>query len=94
MNLYEVLRRPLISEKNSVHAMQNKYAFEIAKGANKRMVKLAVEQAFNVTVEDVNMLHIPGKQKRMGRNLVQTAGLRKAIITLKEGDKITLFEGV
>ncbi len=94
MHLYEVLRRPLITEKSTVLQGMNKYAFEVADGANKPMVKEAVEKAFNVTVTGVNMVTMQGKTKRMGRREVSTNPWKKAVVTLKPGDKIEFFEGV
>ena len=94
MHLYEVLRRPLITEKNTVLQAQGKYAFEVAKEANKPQIKQAVEKAFNVKVTAVNVMTVPGKEKRIGRRLVLTQSWKKAIVTLKPGDKIEIFEGV
>ena len=94
MHLYEVLRRPLITEKNTTLQEQNKYVFEVAKEANKPQIKQAVEKAFKVKVTTVNMIMVPGKSKRVGRRLVQTQPWKKAIVTLKTGDKIEFFEGV
>ncbi|MCJ7605243.1 MAG: 50S ribosomal protein L23, partial [Dehalococcoidales bacterium] len=88
MHTYEVLRRPLITEKSTILATQNKYAFEIAEGANKHMIKQAVETAFKVTVTGVNVLTMKPKSRRMGRNVYKTAPWKKAIVTLKPGDKI------
>jgi large subunit ribosomal protein L23 len=73
---------------------QGKYAFEVVKGANKNQVKQAVEKAFKVKVLDVNMMTVPGKTRRVGRQIVLTPSHKKAIVTLKPGDKIELFEGV
>jgi len=61
MHLYEVLRRPLITEKNTVLQAQNKYVFEVADMANKPMIKQAVEKAFKVQVSTVNVVTVPGK---------------------------------
>jgi large subunit ribosomal protein L23 len=94
MHLYEVLRRPLITEKSTVLQAQNKYAFEIAAGANKPMIKQAVEKAFKVKVTGVNVVTMRGKTKRVGRRQVQTNPWKKAIVTLQPGDKIEFFEGV
>ena len=94
MHLYEVLRRPLITEKSTDLQVQNKYAFEIAEGTNKLLVKQAVEKAFKVKVTGVNVMTVPGKTRRVGRRQVQTRSWRKAIVTLQHGDKIELFEGV
>ncbi len=94
MHLYEVLRRPLVTEKNTVLQAQGKYAFEVAGEANKLQVKQAVEKAFKVTVTAVNMMTVPGKTRRVGRRQILTRSWKKAIVTLKPGDKIEIFEGV
>ena len=94
MHLYQVLRRPLITEKNTTLQAQGKYAFEVAGEANKHQVKQAVEKAFKVEVIAVNVMTVPGKGRRVGRRQVLTQSWKKAIVTLKPGDKIELFEGV
>ena len=94
MHLYEVLRRPLITEKNAMLQAQGKYAFEVAEEANKHQVKQAVEKAFKVKVMAVNVMTVPGKTRRVGRQVVLTPSQKKAIVTLKPGDKIELFEGI
>jgi large subunit ribosomal protein L23 len=73
---------------------QGKYAFEIAREANKPQIKQAVEKAFKVKVLAVNVMTVPGKTRRVGRRQVLTQSWKKAIVTLKPGDKIELFEGV
>jgi large subunit ribosomal protein L23 len=94
MHIYEVLRRPLVTEKSTVLQGLNKYAFETADGANKLQIKQAVEKAFKVTVTKVNVVTMQGKKKRMGRREVISLPWKKAIVTLKPGDKIQFFEGV
>ena len=94
MHLYEVLRRPLITEKNSRLQAQGKYAFEVAKEANKPQVKQAVEKAFKVKVTTVNMITMPGKMRRVGKQRILTQSWKKAVVTLKPGEKIEFFEGV
>ena len=94
MHLYEVLRRPLITEKNSMLQAQGKYAFEVNGKATKPQVKQAVEKAFKVKVTAVNMATMPGKTRRVGRQQVLTQSWKKAIVSLKPGDKIEFFEGV
>jgi large subunit ribosomal protein L23 len=95
MHLYEVLRRPLITEKNTaIQAPRDKYVFEVAAEANKELVKQAVEKAFNVSVTRVNMMTVAGKGRRLRGRQVMTPSWKKAIVTLKPGDKIELFEGV
>ena len=96
MHLYEVLRRPLITEKYTVLQAQGKYAFEVAGEASKPQIKQAVEKAFKVKVTAVNVMIVPGKRRRMarlGRRKMSSPSWKKAVVTLKEGDKIELFEG-
>ena len=94
MHIYEIPRIPLITEKTTLIKAKNKYAFEVAKQANKIQVKKAVETAFKVKVNSVNVLTVPGKTRRVGRQLVLTQSWKKAIVTLRQGDKIEFFEGV
>lgn len=94
MHVYQVLRRPLITEKNSQLQVQGKYVFEVADEANKNQIKQAVEKSFKVDVTAVNIITVPGKQRRIGRQQVLTSPWKKAIVTLKPGEKIELFEGV
>lgn len=94
MHLYEVLRRPLITEKNAALQAQGKYAFEVAGEANKPQIKQAVEKAFKVKVTAVNVITVPGKMRRVGRRRVLTQSWKKAVVSLKPGDKIEFFEGV
>ena len=94
MHVFEVLRRPLITEKSTImQDGQNKYAFEVDSRANKVQVKTAVEESFSVKVTGVNMLTVKGKRKRFGRRLVQKPSWKKAVVSLRAGDKIQLFEG-
>jgi large subunit ribosomal protein L23 len=93
MQLHEILKRPLITEKNAALQPTGKYVFEVGGRANKMQIKNAVE-AFKVTVTGVNIITIHSKEKRVGRRLVVTSPWKKAIVTLKEGDKIDLFESL
>ena len=93
MDLYEVLRRPLITEKSTTLQAQGKYAFEVAREATKPQIKQAVEKAFKVGVTAVNVVTVPGKTRRLGRRLLPARPWKKAIVTLKPGDKIEFFEG-
>jgi large subunit ribosomal protein L23 len=94
MNLFEVLRKPLVTEKSTKLSERNKYVFEVDKRSNKDQVRLAVEKAFKVGVVSVNIIMVPGETKRMGRRPISRPAWKKAIVTLKEGDKIQYFEGV
>ncbi len=98
MEIYDVLRRPLVTEKTNGQAFSlNQYAFEVNSDVNRTMVKDAVEKVFNVTVLHVNIVKTPGKTKRnmKSRRLsVKKPVMKKAVVTLKQGDKIPFFEGV
>jgi large subunit ribosomal protein L23 len=94
MNSLEVLRRPLVTEKSTALNTGGKYAFEVAPDANKATIKEAVQRAFNVNVVKVNVMTIPGERRRAGRRLFYTSPWKKAIVTVKPGEKITIFEGV
>lgn len=94
MNAHEVLRRPVITEKSTMLGNQSQYAFEVARGANKIEIKGAVEEIFKVKVRAVNVIHVHGKLRRMGKTQGMTASWKKAVVTLKEGHKIELFQGV
>jgi large subunit ribosomal protein L23 len=94
MHVYEVLRRPIITEKNSMLSAQSKYIFEVSLDANKPLIKEAVEKAFKVKVTSVNVICVPGKMRRAGRRRGMTPEWKKAVVTLEPGQKIELFEGV
>ncbi|MCX6012685.1 MAG: 50S ribosomal protein L23 [Chloroflexi bacterium] len=94
INIYEILRRPLITEKNTTLLEQNKYIFEVAPRANKPQVKEAIEKSFKVSVVSVNIMNVAGKMHRFGKGKGVSPEWKKAVITLKQGDKIQLFEGV
>lgn len=90
-----VVRRPLLTEK--VAALQdahNQYAFVVDERANKIEIKRAIEQKYSVSVLVVNTLNVRGKSKRMGRFEGKRADWKKAIVTLKAGDKIELAQNV
>lgn len=93
MHIYEVLRRPIITEKGTMMAENNQYAFEVHVNANKSMVKEAVEKRFGVTVLKVNVMRMPGKTRRFGRRISTTPSWKKAIVTLAYGQSIEVFEG-
>ena len=91
---YDVIQQPLVTEKGSYLLAEGKYAFRVAKGANKTQIRQAVEKAFDVRVVAVNVMNVRGKQRRWGRRQVLSSDWKKAIVTLAPGDKIELFEGV
>ena len=90
----DVLVRPLVmTEKgNRLREAHNQVLFEVAKDANKAEIKKAVAAVFRVTVLEVRTLVVRGKMRRMGREFGKTRNWKKAIVTLKEGDKIEFFE--
>jgi len=95
MNTFDVLKRPVFTEKSDELRTESKYAFEVDRRANKVLVKQAVEAAFNVKVVDVNIMNIPATMGRYGRRrVVSEPAWKKAIVTLVPGDKISFFEGV
>jgi len=94
LGIYEILRRPLITEKGSMLQAEGKYLFEVMPSANKFQIKRSVEHAFKVTVTAVNVVTMRGKTKRAGRKMITTSPWKKAIVSLKAGDKIEFFEGV
>jgi large subunit ribosomal protein L23 len=91
---YAVIVRPLVTEKSTLLAGLNKYAFEVMPHANKVQIKEAVEVTFNVRVRDVNTCNVHGKVRRFGRARSVGRSWKKAIVTLEEGHKIELFEGI
>ncbi|NLT73150.1 MAG: 50S ribosomal protein L23 [Chloroflexi bacterium] len=95
MNHYQIIRRPILTEKSNYLADElNRYTFQVDRRATKQMVRQAVEALFDVTVERVNMINMPGKTRRVGRHVVHTQEWKKAIVTLASGDSISFFEGV
>ena len=94
MQLHEILKRPLITEKNATLQANGKYVFEVGGRANKMQIKSAVEEAFKVTVTAVNVVTMHSEEKRVGRRIVVSSPWKKAIVTLKAGDKIELFESL
>lgn len=93
--IYGCIRRPIVTEKsNLIKEDINKVVLEVDQRANKVEIKNAVQQLFNVTVQKVNVLNFEGKRKRVGRIMGKKSDWKKAIVTLKKGDKIEFFEGV
>ena len=93
-NARDILVRPLITEKTTVLMQEGKYAFVVAKTANKIEIAKAVETVFNVKVLAVNTVNVMGKTKRMGRHEGKRPDYKKAIVKLAPGERIEFFEGV
>ena len=93
---YDIVIRPVLTEKSYDDMADRKYTFEVAVNANKTEIKQAIEEIFDgVKVDSVNTMRIQGKLKRQGRTMGRRPERKKAIVTLKEGSKgIEFFEGV
>ncbi len=91
---FSILKRPVITEKATILQQDRRYVFEVDPSATKLEIKDSVEAAFGVSVINVNTMHVRGKKKRFGPRLSQLKSWKKAIVTLEQGDSITLFEGV
>lgn len=95
MKKYHIIKRPVITEKSSyIKDVGNYVAFEVDKRANKVQIKRAIEDLFKVKVVDVKTIVMPGKEKRLGRSVGRVPSWKKALVKLKEGEKIEFFEGV
>jgi large subunit ribosomal protein L23 len=95
--LYEILRRPLVTEKTSRQSTRNKYSFIVAESATRTQVKDAIETIYDVTVAHVNIINVPakrGRRLRSRRMTVRKPAFKKAIVTLAAGQTLPLFEGV
>jgi large subunit ribosomal protein L23 len=91
---YSVILKPLVTEKSTILAGHNQYAFRVVRDANKLQVKEAVELAFNVEVKAVNVMNVRGKSKRYRMGQASAPDWKKAVVTLKPGHKIEIIEGV
>ena len=87
---YSIIRSLLRTEKGSLQAMQNQYLFNVKKNANKIQIRQAVEQIYKVKVDKVNTQVMPGKLKRVRYQQGLTPDWKKAVVTLKQGQKIDL----
>jgi large subunit ribosomal protein L23 len=91
--MYYVIKRPLVTEKNSALAEQGVYAFEVETSATKPEIKSAVEKFFRVKVASVNTAICRGRAKRTKFGVGKALSWKKALVRLKKGEKISLFEG-
>ncbi len=87
-----ILRKPRITEKAYALNALNRYVFEVDGKASKPEVKRAVEASYSVHVVSVNMVRLPGRTRRFGRFVGTKSGVKKAIVQIKEGESITLFQ--
>lgn len=94
MILYDIIIRPLITEKTTIKKEQaNQYFFEVAKHANRIEIRRAVEKIFNVRVKSVQTIQVKGKTKQRGRIIGKRKDWKKAVVALKPGERIDFFEG-
>ncbi|BCV24279.1 MAG: large subunit ribosomal protein [Bacillota bacterium] len=93
MEARDVLKRPVITERATSQLEEGKYTFEVDPAATKIDIKNAVEEIFKVDVIKVATLRVPGKLKRVGRHVGRTSDWKKAIVTVKKGQRIPFFEG-
>lgn len=92
---HQILIRPLLTEKmTQLKEQQNKVCFLVSPQANKIEIKRAAEEVLKVKIDSVNIINTKGKRKRLGRYEGKRSDLKKAILTLKKGEKLELFEGV
>ena len=93
---YDIIKKPVLTEKSYADMAAKKFTFEVAVNANKTEIKAAIEEIFEgVKVESVNTMRILGKMKRQGRTQGRTPEVKKAIVTLKKDSKnIPFFEGM
>ncbi|MCG3174451.1 MAG: 50S ribosomal protein L23 [Myxococcota bacterium] len=89
---YDVIIRPVLTEKSLRGNAAGKYVFEVAPSANKVQIKAAVEKLFSVNVESVSTLVLRGKVKRIGRFMGQKPNRKRAVVTLKSGQSIQIYE--
>ena len=95
MEIWQVIERPLITEKNTYQLASGKYTFRVAREANKIQIKEAVEKIFKVQVAEVNVMNVRGKERGVGRRKGFAPNWKKAVVTLKVGQRIEeIFEGV
>ncbi|MBX6363544.1 MAG: 50S ribosomal protein L23 [Gemmatimonadetes bacterium] len=91
----EVIIRPVVTERSTeLGDALGAYTFVVAKAANKIEIRRAVEQLFNVKVAGVRTMNVRGKWRRVGRSLGRRPAYKKAIVTLAEGEKIDVYEGI
>lgn len=97
-SVFDILRRPLITEKTAyLSSKLNQYAFEVPLDVTRTQVKAAVEEAFEVKVQKVNIINVAAKKSRRGRSRrigIRKSAYKKAVVTLRQEDRIPIFEGV
>lgn len=95
MDARQIIIEPIVTEKSTVvRETLNAYSFRVKPSATKQQIAKAVEEVFSVTVLAVHTIRMEGKLKRMGRFAGRRSSWKKAVVTLKKGDKVDFFEGV
>jgi len=95
MNQYDVIRRPINTEKTTIQKEEaNQVTFEVSRTANRIEISQCVERVFNVKVAAVRTMQVKGKVKRRGRTLGKRRNWKKAIVTLMPGERIEFFDGI
>ncbi|OGP70764.1 MAG: 50S ribosomal protein L23 [Deltaproteobacteria bacterium RBG_16_50_11] len=90
---FQIIRRPLVTEKSTRQKEANQYIFEVMREANKVEIQKAIEKLFKVKVLQVRTSNVLGKMKRQGKKYGKRQDWKKAMVTLKEGERIDFFEG-
>lgn len=94
MSQFDIIKRPLVTEKSNIQKeTANQLTFEVDRQANRIEIRRAIEQIFNVKVASVRTMQVTGKVKRRGRTLGKRRDWKKAIVTLRPGERIDFFEG-
>lgn len=94
MDKYNIIIEPLMTEKASADMALNKYTFKVNEKSNRVEIKKSIEEIFNVKVEKVNLINCSGKKRRFGRVEGRTKNWKKAIVTLKSGEKIEKLQAM
>ena len=95
MNYHAIIKRPVVSEKSTIQKeVANQLSFEVDRKANRIEIKKAIQSLFSVQVDAVRTLQIKGKYKKRGRIIGKRRDWKKAIVTLKPGERIEFFEGI
>jgi large subunit ribosomal protein L23 len=89
-SVFDIIKRPVVTEKTSSDAMTGRAAFEVSMSANKHQIRTAVEKLFGVSVKSVNTMIMAGKPKRFGRTMGRRSAWKKAIVTLGDGETIEI----
>ena len=93
-SVYQAILKPLVTEKSTAQQEAGKYSFDVSLKASKTEIRAAVQGFFNVKVRAVNVITVPGQTRLIGKRRVTTRPWKKAVVTLRPGDKIQLFESL